>query len=375
MLSRLVSTSDNNRFCHVVISLCGLGKYGPALLARGINVFPLDLPKGFPTPFAIKRTLTIIRQFRPDIIQSWLYHADLLVLFVRWFSADARQASWTCNIRCVLTSTSSGSRVTRFVLWLLGRTSDRPVAILANSLSGSAYHSNTFGYHPRRWLIVPNGFDLDAYRPCLSSKFDVRHTLGLSVHSRILIMVARADRLKDHDTFLAALFIVRARDPSIYGVLVGRGATLDNPLISQSISRLNIRDGVLGLGERHDVPSLMAGADLSVLTSISEGFPNVLGESMACGTPCISTSVGAASAIIGDTGLIVPMKDPQALADSIIKLLYEPDSVRQQRRNRARQRICDHYSIAKSVSIYERIYIHLSGRRFHGGARVSACVV
>ena len=138
-------------------------------------------------------------------------------------------------------------------------------------------------------------------------------------------------------------------------VLVGKNLDKNNSEMVSKIKDSGLCDRVHLLGIRNDIPSIMNGIDIFMLTSLSEAFPNVLNEAMACGTPCITTNVGDASLIVDNTGWIVNPKEPKSLADAVIKAANEKklDNYKWiHRQKECRQRISKNFTLEKMVTKY-----------------------
>jgi glycosyltransferase involved in cell wall biosynthesis len=190
--------------------------------------------------------------------------------------------------------------------------------------------------------MIANGIDVDCFKPDPSARAVMRKDLGLSDAAFLLAHVARVDPMKDHATFLKALIEL----PNVYALLVGAGT-----------ERLAGGLNILTLGRREDVPQLLAAADAVVSSSaFGEGFSNVLAEGMACGLPPVTTDVGDARTIVGDSGLIVPPRDPRALAAAIRVLAEEPQETRADRGARARRHIVANFSMAQAMQRYSELY-------------------
>jgi glycosyltransferase involved in cell wall biosynthesis len=343
-LLRLVQHMDRSRVTSIVVSLLDGGSQAAELEASGITVMGLGMRRGVPSLGALLRLRRIIAAERPALLQSWLYHADLLALIAATLSPTM---SFAWNLRCGYMELERYSLQVRVVRRILAWASARPDAVLANSESGRRYHE-ALGYHPGRWEIVPNGFDTDLFRPDAGHRAGWRNRLGLGDRQPLIGMVARLDPMKDHATFLAAAAEV-ARSSDAAFVLVGAG--------TESLSVPRALGGRLhALGERSDVQEILPALDVMVLASLGEGFPNVIGEAMACGVACISSDVGDAASIIADPTRIVKPRDATALARAILALLACGGEEVARLGLAARQRIVERYSLAAAVARYQTIY-------------------
>ena len=245
------------------------------------------------------------------------------------------------------------------LLRALALLSSRPRAIVVNSLAGLTFH-RSIGYSPREWIHMANGFDCDEFRPRDGARDALLAHLEIPKDSFVVGFVARNDPIKDHATFFAAAAEVAAQRANTHFVLVGAGIEPGDQQIRQSISRHQISDHIHLLGKRNDVAQLDAAFDVAVCASRGEGFPNVLCEAMAAGTPCVSTDVGDARTIIGDTGFVVDVGDSSKMAEGLIALADYSSTEILKLGQRARQRIMSRYSLDAAVALYERFYTSLA---------------
>lgn len=346
-----------------VVSLMPGGHNADRLRAAGVPVLDLGMRRGIPGPGAIWRLLRVLRRFQPEVLQSWLYHADLLALFATAFH---RRTALFWNLRCSRLDPRDHGQVLFAVIRLLARLSRRPQAVVANAASGKKFHAD-MGYRPREWEIIPNALDTETFRPAERARGDVRAELGLSESTPLVGLVARYHPMKDHVTFLKAAALAGKMRPETHFVLVGPGVNRNNSALTGAVRELRIEERVHLLGGRTDIERLQAAWDVAVCSSYSEGFPNVLGEAMSCGVPCVSADVGDARLVIGDTGEIVPPRQAEALATAIGRMLDLDPAERRALGQRARQRVVDNFSTAAAVERYLNLYRRHSagGRKTH----------
>jgi len=204
--------------------------------------------------------------------------------------------------------------------------------------------------------FIPNGLDLKRFVPVASARrATIRRSLGIPEHAQIIGHVGRSHPLKDHATLLAAFRVVAAENPNVWLALVGGDLYHGSPYLDHLIDRTDtgsLVGRIVALGQRDDVPDLMAAMDLFVLSSMGEAFPNVLVEAMACGTPCVVTDVGDSAEIIRDTGWVCRPGDIHGLADSILSALTEAESVHTERCLSARRRVLANYGIERMLDAY-----------------------
>jgi glycosyltransferase involved in cell wall biosynthesis len=224
-----------------------------------------------------------------------------------------------------------------------------------NSEAGRKIHEG-LGYRPRRWDVIPNGFDLDQFRPDVKARTEICNKLGIPSDVPVIGLMARFDPLKDHATFLRAAAKLLASTPDTHFVLVGAGVDGDNPELTGVIDALGISASVHLLGERPDAAKITAAFDIATCSSTGEGFPNIIGEAMACGVPVVTTDVGDARLIVGDTGIVVAVSNPDALAKGWQSVLDRKGDGIAEMGKRARARISELYDINGIAERYAAIY-------------------
>jgi len=352
MLARLVTRTDRSHFRSVVVSMTDTGTVGPIIAGAGLPVEALGIRRGMIDPRGVTRLIGLLRRYRPDIVQTWLYHADLLGLIAHRLGYAPRLA-W--NIRC---SDMAGPG---FVRAILSRFSALPDRVIINSLAGRRFHES-IGYHPRRWDHIPNGYDTAMLRPDETARSRSRAALGLDPSAIVIGMAARYHPMKDHAAFLAAAARQAAARPDIVFVLLGAGTEPANRDLVRAIEAHGLMPRLRLLGERADMNAVYPALDIATLTSaFGEGFPNVLAEAMACGVPCVATDSGDAAEILGEFGIIVPPRDPQALAEGWQRMIALGPEGRRALGTRARARIVDNYDLDQVVPRFEALYSEITG--------------
>lgn len=353
MLSKLVVGMDRNRFENQVVSLTDFGTFGRSFKEQGILVHSLGMTLGHVSFSAVPRLIRILRKTRPTIVQSWLYHADLLALLSLPFSGFPKLV-W--NIRCSDMDMSKYSFITRAIRRCLVFCSGLPSAVVVNSEAGKKLHQQ-LGYHVRRWESIPNGFDLNRFAPNPALRKSMRAELNISEHAVIVGLIARVDPMKDHETFFKAAQIVAETNPDVYFLCVGKDTESLVPLAR----KYGLGKKMFLMGLWHNIENILPGFDICCLTSaFGEGFPNVLGEAMACSIPCITTDVGDSGLIVGDTGLVVPARDVSALAGALLDLIRLGSEARNALGVAAQNKVEREYALDKIIQQYEQFYSSLN---------------
>jgi glycosyltransferase involved in cell wall biosynthesis len=373
MLYKLLVGINRQRFSHVVVSLTDAGVLSKRIEALGIPVHTLSMHRGRPNLAGLWRLLQLLMCERPDVLQTWLYHANLLGLIA---GKLMRVPAIARNIRCSNMDMRYYSRLSALIVRILAWVSPLPDVVLINTETGREFHE-ALHYRPRRRQVIPNGFDVSLFRPDPAARFYCRRLLGLPLNPILIGLIARYDPMKDHYTFLqAASYLLKDRS-DIHFVLIGRNVTESNNDLTMIIQDLGISDHIHLLGERWDVPKIMQALDIMALTSaFGEGFPNVIGEAMASGVPCVVTDVRDAPLIVGDTGRVVPAQNPHATAHAWGELIDLPSEESRRLGLAARQRIAQHFSLRAVVTQYTALYEELSaGGQMRGKGRPYAVSV
>ena len=357
MLYRLMSRLDRTKFKPQVVSMMELGPASEKIRALGIPVRSLGMSQGMPNPLALLKLVRWLQYDKPDVIQTWMYHADLLGSLAAKLAGNIA-VSW--NIRHSDLSRNESKKLTRFTARLCAQLSCwAPRKIVCCSESARDVHA-ALGYASDKMVVIPNGYDLDTCKPDLFARRSVRMELGISETAPIIGLVARFDPQKDHRTFVRAAGLLHRDRPDVHFILCGDQITDQNIDLMKWINDADIQDRCRLLGYRDDIPRINAAFDVASLSSSTEAFPNVVAEAMSCGIPCVVTDVGDAALIVGETGLVVPRRDPTMLADAWRTMLNMDQETRIQLGLVARQRVMENYNLSKIVSCYEHLFEELA---------------
>jgi len=314
VLHRLV-TAPGQQAVHTVISLGDEGVFGPRLREAGVTVHALGMKDSpLAAPAALWRLYRLLRELEPDVVQTWMYHADLLGGVVARL-AGVRALAW--GIRNSGADLRHGSRSARAVAWLCARLSRWVPGVIIACADEAARRHREWGYDGDRLLVIPNGYDMAVWHPDAQARRQLRSEWGVPDDAPLIGSVARWNPLKDHDNLLRAFSLALQRQPGLRCVLAGPDMDAGNAALAALLRQHGVSEQVLLLGRREDVPRILAALDVYVLSSRAEGFPNVVAEAMATGLPCVVTDVGDAARIVGDGGWVVPSRHPQALSAAL----------------------------------------------------------
>ena len=338
---------------HLVISLKGPGKYSSLLSKLGIKVYCLKIRF-----FSIHKFIFLIKLLRflkPDIVQTWLVHADFLGSIAARL-AGINNILW--NVRYSNIEIGKAKLTTIFIIKILSLLSYLiPKFIVTVSKKAKKIYEIT-GYNKRLFKFIPNGYDLSILKINKLQKINFRKKIKVKKNVALIGNVARYDPQKDHLNLLNALSLIKEKNINFFCVLVGFNINQNNIDLISEIKRLKLYDHVKLLGQTDNVSQVMNGLDIHVLSSsYGEGFPNVVAESMACGTPCIVTDVGDSAFIVGKTGWVVPPKNSIKLAKAIEKALNEKGTIKWNKRCiKARLRVKEKFSIGKMIKLYNKVW-------------------
>jgi glycosyltransferase involved in cell wall biosynthesis len=369
MLHKVLAAQRESMIDSCVIGLIQDGPIGDKIRSLGIPVVSLGMRPGVPDPRALWRLAGELKKFQPDLIQSWLYHSDLMSsLVARWVGSPP--VVW--NLRHATLDPQHDSRSTlytaRACAWLSHRS---PARILVNTVSGQQVHAD-YGYDRSKMQVVPNGFDLERYRPSMSARANLRQSLSLSPETPLIGLVARYSELKGQKLFVEAMSRVAAQSPAAHFVLCGTNITSQNTTLTEWIAASGHANRFHLLGERMDVEQVHAALDLEVSASVSEAFSNSIGEALCCGVPCVVTDVGDSAWLVDDAGWVVPSQDPAAMAQACLQVLNSSPEQRAALSQRARQRMEQNFDIAVIARQYEEIWRDVVSQSQQPVARLKA---
>ncbi|TFG52997.1 MAG: glycosyltransferase [Gemmatimonadales bacterium] len=360
MLLKLLSAMTAKQWHAMVISLRDTGTIGPWIEKLGIQVSAAGFGRGLRSLGAPSRLRRAVTAASPDLLQGWMYHGNLAALLARPRSHPP--VIW--NIRQSLTDLAHERLATALVIQAGARLSRRAARIIYNSHVSARQHES-FGYEPSRTVVIPNGFDLARFKPLPEARSILRSRLGVQSETVLVGQVARFHRMKNHLGFLRAAASVAATGSGMAFVLAGTGVDSGNRELMRAIDGLGLRGRVHLLGAIDDVPMRMAGLDVLCSPSAwGEGFPNVVGEALAAGVPCVATDVGDSAWVVGEAGIVVPPGDDAALGAALGELARASAERRRGLGGAGRRRMLQEFTIEAIATRYAELYDTVLAERF-----------
>ncbi len=301
----------------------------------------------------------VVKQERPDVLHGWMHTQNIVATSIQVFFPKIK-LFW-----CIRSSDLEMVQdvVERFEVWLQSRLSGIPDCVVVNSMAGLE-HGVTSGIAREKMLFIPNGIDTNVFYPDESEGKRVRADWGISESAKIIGKIARFDPIKNHPAFLKAAARIAAERPDVYFVCVGHGRETYVRELKEMTKSLGLADRLQWIEARPDVRAVYNAIDVFCSASYSEGFPNVIGEAMACGRHCVVTNVGDSKLVVGTTGISVPSNDVDALTEGLRQKLASPERLNL----RARQRILENFTVAHLGDLTE----HALERSIRSGRRNAA---
>ena len=353
MLKRLVESHHGNRaYRHIVVSLTDMGKLGEQIQSKGVEVYSLGMRSVFGTPLVLWRLVHLIRKSRPDIVQTWMYHADLLGGLAARLAGN-RHVIWGIRTTEVQAGGSRVTVVVRHICALLSRWVPHTIVCAANA--ACRVHV-AVGYDATRMVVIPNGFDFTRLLVMDGERAALWAQCKFNADDMVIGSLGRFNPVKDQQNFVRAAGLIAQRNPHVRFLMVGRDLDANNAELVRWIADTGYANRFVLLGERADVPICLAAMDVYCLHSRTEGFPNTVGEAMAMGVPCVVTDVGDAAILVADTGIVVPKDDSVALAQGLEQILAMTSEARKQMGQRAKARVNAEFTIERARKRFEAIY-------------------
>lgn len=317
MLERLIRHTSDRNVEHIVISLTDIGTLGEEIIKSGVDVKCLNIDSPISYASGLWKLYRLFNKIRPDVVHTWMYHSDLIG------GISAKIAGVKKIIWCVRSTDISkgGSKLTLLIRWLCAKVSSFVPDTIVYAANASREVHEQCGYDKHKSLVIANGFDLTKLSPDKFSRSYLRNEFGFAENEVVVSSVGRYSPVKDHRTFISAALLLAEEFSNIRFLLVGRDLTVQNEMIMSQISASSHSDKFVLFGERDDVSACLSASDIFCLHSVTEGFPNVLGEAMAMGIPAVTTNVGDAAFLLDMADFVVPAGNPHLLAQKLREVI------------------------------------------------------
>lgn len=355
MLKRLVEADALHGQERIVVSLTSLGTLGKSICDQGIDVHSLGMKSIFDFPTILSKLFKLIRQIRPQVVQTWMYHADLL-------GGLAARMAGSCILVWGIRSTSIPHGPLSVTYWLVRICAILsyvvPHKIVCNANVARKAHIE-LGFSARKICVIGNGFDFSELGNSAVVRASSRGQLGFKENEIVIGVAGRFDPLKDFGNFISAAAKLMTRTNNVRFLMVGRDLDESNETLTHWIENARLSDRIVMVGEQLDIPFYYSAMDIFCLSSRSEGFPNVLVEALAMGLPCVATNAGDAADILGNTEFVVPTQNADALCDAMLRMCNLGDKARRAVGDDGANRVRLAYDIQKVRCDYQRLYSDL----------------
>ena len=355
-LLRLLTDLDKSKFEMMVISLHKETYLADQIRELGLPVHSLEVKSN---PLNVRKAYSLLKEFNPDVIHGTMYEGGVVGTLFNKFLPKKPPVIWT--VHEPLEHYDKEPIRKRLQLRTWGLISKLPACMMYVSNLNKEQHVD-WGFDNQKAIVIPNGVDTDKCSPNKAAGEKIRKELGISQDAFVIGKIARFHRQKNHIGFMHSAAILAKQHSHVEFVLVGTNVDSENEELTSLAKELGISDKVHMLGNREDIPDVVNAFDLATLTSFGEAFPLTLGEAMVSGVPCVATDVGDNDYIIGDTGIITPIDDNEAMAAAWQKMvetaLNTPDEYAELGQ-KARQRTLDNFTLEQQVKQHEDLYTSL----------------
>ena len=357
MLLNLVAHADKSRFNISVFSLQDKGDVTMDIEKLGIPVFSFNMFKKYDFIFKFFKLTLILIRIKPDIVHTWMYHSNLIGGIAAKLVTSSK-IMW--SIHSTTLDPGPEKKGTELAISLSSFLSKVvPDKIILCSEASHHFHE-TIGFEKNKMIVIPNGIDLVKFKYSSNAKLNLISKLKLGHETKFIGMVARYHAMKRHDIFLHAAQIVISKYPSIHFVLCGSGVDNSNQKLVELINLFELSSNIHLLGYISDMSDLYSSLDvLSITSSYGESFPLTICEAMACKLPIVTTDVGAASYIINNKDMIVPINEPILLAEIWEKIILLDQKSRNEIGEKSRSRIKELFDIKIIEKKYDNHYKQL----------------
>ena len=356
MLHRLIKFKPELIDSTIVVSLTDDGKIGLMLKDMGVTVISLEMHNWFSILSVIFKLKKIIQKEKPKIIHTWMYHANLLG-GIAALMANNKNIIWSIRRSNLKYSESISTFFVMKIGALLSNIIPRKIVSVAES--GVKNHEK-YGYKKNKMIVIPNGFDLIKLKRDLLQRKIIRRKLDIFDDQLIIGSVGRFHDSKDYESLVASAPAVIRKFKNIKYMLIGRDIDSKNFTLMNWIAKTGYSSHFLLLGEINDVAKYMSAMDIFCLSSITEGFPNVVGEAMSMALPCVVTDVGGIKKLVGDTAIIVEPSNKQMLSQGLCEMLSHNTVKRNKIGLKGRQKVEEEFPLSLICKKYYDLYASMS---------------
>lgn len=351
MLYKLLKSIDRQRYDMSVISMLDKGIMGEKIEELGIPVSCLNMNKTTGLLTSIQRAIRLCKE--ADIIQTWMYHANLFGLIINLLLK--KKMIW--GIRRGALDPHIDKKRTRLIAKICAVFSRKADVIVYCAKNSRIFHEQVLKYNKEHALVIPNGFELGKYKRDKSAGADFRNKMEINSGTTVITFIGRYHAVKGYVNFCKALRLISNELNENYRVLfIGTGSTNDNQELKKLITENRLEYNSICLGRRDDIPTILSASDMYVSASYTEAFSNVIGEAMACEVPCVVTDVGDSAYIIGEAGITVKNNRPAVLAEGIREMYNKSMKERIELGYKARLRVKELFDIEVVTKEYEKLY-------------------
>lgn len=341
-----------NDFEHKIITLKELGELAPKFASAGIAAETVHCDNLFDIP-GFFRLRKLIKEEAPDIIITYLFHADMIGrLFLRPFLSFRAKPRNLIPIIPFLRTTYNHPKylIARIIERL---TKSRVRQYLANSEAVKNFYADTIGVRPEKITVIPNGIDIE-YFDSVTSNPELKKSLNIKLNDFVVICVANLHHNKGHKYLLEAFEEVYKNNKNIKLLLIGDEKERED--LKKQITGYSSKESISFLGKRTDVPQLLKISDAFILPTLFEGMSNAIMEAMACGLPVITTDIPENRVLVENNinGLLVPIRDSSALIQTIRKMGENPE-IRKRLSEEAKITIKNSFSLEKTAEKWENV--------------------
>ncbi|MEN2751562.1 glycosyltransferase [Psychrobacter sp. FBL11] len=352
MLKRLVLHSQKTgQFQHSVISLTDVGIIGSDLQNQGVKVYSLGMKSIASVPKVFLQLKKLLKELRPDVVQTWMYHADFLGgLAAKSVGVD--NIIW--GIRTTDVSQGASKQTVHLSKICAKLSYYVPDSIVCAAHVSKDYHID-IGYDKSKMIVIPNGFDVEALSSTKEDGLNIRNQFDLSPDDIVIGSVGRFNPVKNQKLFVEVASTLVKDFPGLKFMLVGRDNDSENKELMSWIKQYNLLDNFRLLGQRNDVPKCLKAIDIFCLHSKTEGFPNVVGEAILSDTTCVATNVGDVKVLLDEESIALS-NDVIGVSHTIRKYLTYPKDKLLKKANENKHNIITKYSMKVIIDKFHSLY-------------------